>query len=247
LYLVRKVNWLFRIAERIKRSKDRQFRQLFRQMQFLHALQKELNFPKSLPPTGGIAASPDFLKSLADQVLTSKPKLVVECGSGMSTVVIARCLQLNRSGRIFSLEHLARFAEQTRDELERQDLSDWATVIHAPLRTYEFSGRAFQWYPVQDLPDEPVDLIVVDGPPASVGESPRYPAGPILFPRLSSEGAIFIDDAGRPEEASVIQKWRRQFTHLSFDTNTEDFEKGMCVSKVTHTKEPQSATSCLGR
>jgi hypothetical protein len=241
LYLVRKVNWLFQICERIKRGKDRQFRQLFRQMQFLHALQQELNLPKSLPPTGGVAASPDFLKSLADHVLASKPKLAVECGSGISTIVVARCLQLNGSGHVFSLEHLEQFAMQTRDELERQDLSQWATVIHSPLRPYDFAGRAFQWYPMDKLPDEAIDLLIVDGPPASVGQSPRYPAGPLLFPRLSSQAAIFIDDASRPEELSVIEKWRKQFTHLSFDINAEDFQKGMCLAKVTHTKEPCSS------
>src|SRR3546814_1097931 len=69
---------------------DRKFRQQFRQMQCLQALHEDLALPASLPPTGGKAASADFLKLVADLVREEKPAVVVECGSGLSTVVIAR-------------------------------------------------------------------------------------------------------------------------------------------------------------
>lgn len=233
-YLARKVHWLFKLSERIKRTNDKQFRQLFRQIQVLQALQQELDLPRSLPPTGGKAGSPDFLKNLADHVLAARPSVVVECGSGISTVVVARCLQLNGTGRIFSMEHMAQFLEQTRAELKRQGLSDWASVLDAPLSKYMFSGQAFRWYCTDHLPDKPIDLLIVDGPPARTGSSPRYPAGPMLFPRLSPRGAIFIDDAARPEELAVIERWQTQFTDLNFDMNVDDFQKGICVARFAH-------------
>lgn len=233
LYLIRKTQWLIKLSERIKRSNDRQFRQLFRQIQLLDALQRELSLPRALPPTGGKAGSADFLKSLADHVLEAKPNVVVECGSGLSTLVIARCLQLNGAGHVFSLEHMTRFLEETGAELKRQGLSDWASVLDAPLDSYELSGQAFRWYRTDRLPNTPIDLLIVDGPPARTGSSPRYPAGPMLFPRLSPNGAVFIDDAGRPEELAVVERWRAQFPNLSFHTNIDDFEKGLCVGKVT--------------
>lgn len=231
LYLVRKVHWLLRFSEDIKRGNARYFRQLFRQMQFLQALQQELKLPKSLPPTGGKAGSPDFLKCLADHVLAANPKTVVECGSGVSTVVVARCLQLNGAGHIFSLEHLPQFAEQTRTELDRQNLSEWASVLDAPLTEYKFSGRNYLWYRAEQIPDGPIDLLIVDGPPARTGSTPRYPAGPMLFQRLSPDGAIFIDDAARGEELANIERWSKQFSHLRFETNTDEFQKGLCVAE----------------
>src|SRR3546814_9693589 len=75
-----------------------------------------------------------------------KPAVVVECGSGLSTVVIARCLQLNGGGQVFSLEHMEKFAAQTRKELSRRGLSDWARVIDAPLERLESLGREVRWY-----------------------------------------------------------------------------------------------------
>ena len=233
LYLVRKVQWVFRLSDRLKRSTDRKFRQLFRQMQILGALQQDLDFRESLPPAGGKAASADFLKVLADHVLHAKPEVVVECGSGLSTLVIARCLQLNGKGHVFSLEHMEQFGQQTRKELDRHGLGEWASVLDAPLDPYDFHGRKFYWYRVGALPASPIDLLIVDGPPARTGSSPRYPAGPVLFPRISPCGAVFIDDAGRPEELSVIADWRQEFPQLDFQTNIDDFEKGICIARTT--------------
>jgi predicted O-methyltransferase YrrM len=232
LYLIRKMQWIFKLNERIKRTVDKKFHQLFRQFQILQALQHDLGFSESLPPAGGKAASPDFLKVLADHVLAAKPEIVVECGSGLSTVIIARCLQLNGSGHVYSMEHMEQFAGLTREELARQGLSDWASVVDAPLTDSDIPGHKARWYQADKLPDAPIDLLVVDGPPARTGARPRYPAGPKLFPRLSSRGAIFVDDAGRPEELAVIADWCAMFPQLKFDTNVDDFEKGACLAKV---------------
>ena len=231
IYLVGKVKWVIGITERHKRSADNQRRHLFRQLQILQALQSELGLPHQLPPTGGKAGSPDFLKAVADHVLEAKPGHVVECGSGLTTTVIARCLQLNGAGHVFAMEHLPKFAAVTRAELARQGLSDWATVLDAPLVPQDADGKEFHWYRTAGLPEAAIDLLIVDGPPARTGNSPRYPAGPRLFPRLAPRGAIFVDDAKRPEERAVIERWRKQFNQLEFEVDAEDFQKGICIAK----------------
>lgn len=235
IYLLRKISWVFRLVDRLTRKTDRRFRQQFRQWQCLQAIQQDLSFAKSLPPAGGKAASPDFLKLLSDHVLQEKPEVVVECGSGLSSVVLARCLQINGKGRLYSLEHMKEFADHTRSQLDRQGLSNWARIIDAPLEPRQFNRWSFDWYSLRELPDLPIDLIVVDGPPARTGFSPRYPAGPVLFPRLSSRGAVMIDDAGRREELAVIAEWRREFPGLAFHTDLQEFEKGVCVARMTAT------------
>lgn len=232
MYLIRKIDWVFLLADRLTRTTDRRFRQQFRQWQCLQALQQDLSFAKSLPPAGGKAASPDFLKLLADHILQEKPEVVVECGSGLSSVVISRCLQINGKGRLYSLEHMEAFADQTRRQLDRQGLSNWARIIDAPLEPRQFNGRTFNWYRSRELPDLPIDLIVVDGPPARTGVSPRYPAGPLLFSRLSACGAVLIDDAARPEEQAVIAEWRKAFPGLAFDIEIQEFEKGVCMART---------------
>src|SRR3546814_20041376 len=127
---------------------------------------------------------------------------------------------------------MEKFAAQTRKELSRRGLSDWARVIDAPLERLESHGREVRWYRAAALHDLPIDLIIVDGPPARTGTTPRYPAGPVLFPRLSPQGAVLVDDAGRPEERAVVERWRRELPDLEFKSNVEDYEKGVCVVRA---------------
>jgi predicted O-methyltransferase YrrM len=243
IYLIGKAKWMIASIERLGRRNDHSIRHLFRHLQILQGLHADLKLAHPLPPTGGKAGSPDFLKAVADHILTTKPRAVVECGSGVSTVVIARCLQLNGVGHIVTMEHMPEFAAMTRVELERQDLSKWATVLDAPLVMQELLGKTFRWYDASRLPAEPIDLLIIDGPPARTGDSPRYPAGPRLFPRLSENGAIFIDDAKRPEERGVIERWRKQFKHLHFEFDEEQFQKGICIVRAAKSAEVTALTT----
>lgn len=225
-YLVRKARWIIGRLNRLGMQNQHHFKHLFRDVQILAALHDQLKLPHPLPPTGGMAATPDFLKAIADYALAVKPQTIVECGSGISTVVLARCMQLNGTGHVYSMEHEPGFAQITRNDLARQGLTDWATVLDAPLEVQAISGHAAHWYRTDGVPDR-IDMLIVDGPPANVGAHPRYPAGPRLFGRVA--GAIFVDDAARQEELVDVDRWRRQFPAFRFEVNTQEFQKGLCV------------------
>lgn len=125
---------MFRIADDAAKAR-RESEGLFSQLQSLMALERKLALSDALPPMRGWAGSPDFLLEVADQVHGRRPHTVVECGCGVSTIVMARCLQLNNSGHVYSMEHDPAFVVRTRSLLRRYGLSDWATVLHAPLKT----------------------------------------------------------------------------------------------------------------
>jgi hypothetical protein len=200
--------------------------QVFIQIQALLSLERRLSLPRPLPPLRGWAASPDILLRLADHVLEHSVSCVLECSSGSSTLVIARCLQLRGHGHVYSLEHEPRFAQQTRERLRQFGLEQWATVLDAPLRD---QPQGAPWYALDALPEHlpPVDLLVIDGPPASTGTHARYPALPRLIGRLAPECSIWLDDAGRDDELQVLKRWRDEFP----EWKQEQFacEKGLCV------------------
>jgi rhodanese-related sulfurtransferase len=200
---------------------------LYRQIEALTALNALIRPVLPLPPLRAWAGSPDFLLELARCVMLKKPSVIVECSSGASSVVAARCCQLNGSGHVYSLEHERVFAEATRERLREQGLDDWATVIDAPLETGIVSGGSYSWYTLRDLPDRPIDLLVVDGPPASLGPFARYPAGPKLLPRLSGRGAVLVDDADRDDERQIVQRWQDEFPALK--ARQVIAEKGLVV------------------
>jgi rhodanese-related sulfurtransferase len=183
------------------------------QIEALLGLYTDLNFKKSIPKTRGWAGSPDFLWNIARLAQGNKPQLVLECSSGVSTVVLAQALKLNGSGHVYSLDHDPLFAEKTREELKRHGLKNWATVIDAPLVDYEIKGEKWRWYSMSNLPDEiKIDLLVIDGPPASVGNLARYPAGPLLFKSLNEKGMIALDDADRNHEKQIFKLWHKEFS-----------------------------------
>lgn len=228
LYTLHKVRHMHLLAYQIENQQHAVGDNLFQQLEALLALHRELDLQQALPPLRGWAASPDFLLQLARDARQRRPQTAVECSSGASTLVLARCMQLNGGGKVYSLEHDAEFAAKTRAELARLGLQDYAEVLDAPLRPVEFSGRSWQWYDYSGLPqDLRIDLLAIDGPPMGIGELARYPAGPALFERLAADGAVFLDDAARPQEQAVLARWRSEFPRLQ--QSSRYCEKGCAV------------------
>ncbi|WP_229632269.1 class I SAM-dependent methyltransferase [Pseudoduganella violaceinigra] len=188
---------------------------LFRQLEALQGLYVSLGLQRALPLTRGWAASPDFLQELAAHALDEKPACVVECSSGTSTLVLARCLQINGYGKVYSLEHDPVYARRTRRQLEMHGLASWAEVIDAPLLAQACGGKQQVWYDCSGLAAvQRIDMVVIDGPPQLTCEQARYPAGPVLFPRLSPGAAVFLDDAARPGERAALARWAGEFPEL---------------------------------
>ena len=170
---------------------------------------------EALPTADGWAGSPDLLWALAEQVRRQRPKLIVEFGSGLSTLVMARVLARDGiGGRLISFDHNDGFAELTRRRLAGLGL---AAEVHAvPLEEAARWGYAGEWYAADDLP-RGIELLVIDGPPAWLNEGARGAAGPALFPLMAPGGVILLDDAERDGERANAERWRAEFPHIRFE------------------------------
>jgi hypothetical protein len=182
-----------------------------RQQQALVQLQPLMGeFPVML---GGWAADPLLMQYAVELLLELRPRLVVECGSGSSTIILARCLRRLGTGRLVSLEHDPVHARRTLAQLHLHGLEDVVTVVAAPLGERRAAdGRTFRWYASGYEPglDEPVQVLVVDGPPGTGGPRARYPALPLLGPHLAPGCVILHDDGDRPDEQSIANDWSRE-------------------------------------
>src|SRR5262245_37885881 len=131
-----------------------------------------------------------------------RPRLVLELGSGSSTVLFAAALRANGVGRVVSIEHDGEHVERTRAMLERADLLDRVELAHAPLGDLAPNGRTFQWY---DLGanlgplTEKIDFLFVDGPPGKVQTLSRSPAMPMLASHLAPRALVVADDGARDD------------------------------------------------
>ncbi len=183
---------------------------LYQQLEALDWLQAELQLAHPLPPARGWAAAPDALAELVHLVDRARPAQVVELGSGVSTIVIARRLQQLGHGRLVALDHLPAFASQTRAELARQGLAEVATVVDAPLVDVRIDAETWRWYALgADVPAR-IDALFVDGPPGTMGPLARYPALPLLRDRLTPGAIVFVDDGDRADEQEIVRRWQAQ-------------------------------------
>jgi len=205
---VRTLNTVRRVETDANEIK-REIRQTFRQLEALQNLNTLLPANDVLPATRGWAASPDLLVVLVDLVISERPSLVLECGSGASTLWLALAMRrFGIDGRIVALDHDPVFGGKTRDLLARHDVRDLAEVRDAPLESFGLDGETYSWYARRAWEDlTGIDLLFVDGPPATTGHQARYPALPLLSGSLSPAATVVLDDLVVPDMQKVLRLW----------------------------------------
>ena len=198
-----------RLGARVEKEVKTEIKQTFRQLEALQNLNAVLPASDVLPATRGWAASPDLLMVLVDLVITERPSLVVECGSGASTLWLALAMRrFEIDGRIIALDHDPVFGARTRDLLARHNVIDLAEVRDAPLESFSLDGETYSWYARRAWEDlKGIDLLFVDGPPATTGHQARYPALPLLIGSLSPVATAVLDDLVVPDMQKVLRLW----------------------------------------
>src|SRR4051812_35764538 len=102
---------------------------------------------------------PAGLELILDEVARGRER-IVECGSGESTVAIARLLAERGSGRLHTLEHDPRWHAATAARLREAGVASRVELLLAPIRGGWYDRTAADRLPAA------VDLLLVDGPPA---------------------------------------------------------------------------------
>lgn len=155
---------------------------------------------------------PQDILQLVHHIYRERPSLIVECGSGMSSVWMGHALQNSGGGRLISLEHDAQYWEQSRELVERNGLSHIVEVRLASLDPFTIEHQNYPWYNRDEIDDlENIDILLVDGPPAATGPQARYPALVALADRLRKGAVVMLDDAERSDEQSVLDHWRESY------------------------------------
>lgn len=218
-----------RIETKIDTDVKKEITQAFRQLEALQNLNAVVPATDVLPATRGWAASPDLLLVLVDLMISERPSLVVECGSGASTLWLALAMRrFEIIGRIVALDHEPMFGGKTRDLLTRHDVADLAEVRDAPLESFTLDGETYAWYARRAWEDlAGIDLLFVDGPPATTGHQARYPALPLLSGSLSRAATVVLDDLVVPDMQKVLRLWLD--AHPEFDSDLLPLEKQAAV------------------
>lgn len=157
----------------------------------------------------GYAANLEYLEAVAKSSLTTRGP-VLECGSGATTILLG-LLCGRRDVEVWSLENSVEWQGCVNQALSSNRIS----AVHVCTSLLIEYGD-FVWYdpPLRQMPNR-FSLVICDGPPGTT-RGGRYGLLPVMGDRLPPGSTILLDDAGRPGEAELIEKWEKE---ANFETD----------------------------
>jgi predicted O-methyltransferase YrrM len=210
-----------RDIRKLFKSHEKTVRENYRQSEFYAQLIYLLEIKAPIPATRSWAASPDVLLTLLQHARSTNPKKILDLGSGMSTLVLAKSAP---EAEIFSIDNSAEFAAKTQKVLERHLITNVDLRV-APLVPH---GSGVDWYDLSQLSDiSDIDLLFIDGPPGSKNPQARHPAIKECISKLSPRAVIVIDDVARAGERAMAEEFARLLP--SHTLEFLDHEKGSAV------------------
>jgi predicted O-methyltransferase YrrM len=176
----------------------------------------------------GWAAAPDLLQLLFALVRVARPRHVVEFGSGVSTLVLARAAARCGDCVVTSLDHDPKFAHATTELLASGADAHLVTVQCAPLVARVRAGELMPAYDVDNeclASPRPADVIFIDGPPAALGGRRGMIYQALEYAQSGS--IILLDDAAREGEEAALAEWEHLLGDAIQAHRLEGFARGL--------------------
>jgi hypothetical protein len=103
---------------------------------------------------------------LYDYIKRYKPREVLECGTGVSTIVMAYALMENEKlwnlrGRIISMEHVEKWYKHAIEFMPVQ-LNEYVSIVYSEKKEYYYT--IFRGVGYKNIPDIKYDFVFIDGP-----------------------------------------------------------------------------------
>ncbi|MGO3985371.1 methyltransferase FkbM [Pseudomonas sp. SAS7] len=244
---------MIKVRQSLERTVKSEMLNAAQQLEAFMGVQNYLNHGEHLPGMHGWPISPDFALYLVELIDGNDYDLILEFGSGTSTVVIAKALariarqQHGKPATVqVAFEHLEQYHAQTQANLQHAELLGAVQLELAPLADFKApNGSTYSYYSchaalhklAEQLTSNIKILIIVDGPPASVGKHARYPAVPSVL--AGFKGAhidILLDDYIREDEKEIVQLWLKdiEVEGLNAQMSTRKMEKDACLISIPH-------------
>ncbi len=246
--LLQTVNQQFKkLGNHLTRQTKLEANNVIKQIESYHYLQSFFKESSFILDFHGWPVSADFGVLLVRLLQKKHYDLVIEFGSGSSTVLMGKAIkQIYQRQKIkpfvISFDHLEQYATQTKEMLVVANVADVAKVYLASLSSYDgLIGQDSLYYDQESIIEalqsykssrELSILVVVDGPPESTCNLARYPALPILKNVFNhAKMDILMDDADRAGEQQIIALWESLLSSCNnkYTITKFDVEKGACL------------------
>ena len=131
---------------------------------------------------------------------------ILECGSGLSTLIMASAARA-ADRTLLSLEHEQSWAERVETHLS-PDLRKHAGIAITPLNRY----GDFDWYGTEKVAvPKDIGFVLCDGPPGMT-RGGRYGLLPQLREKFAPGCIVILDDTQRQDERAIANRWCSEFS-----------------------------------
>lgn len=203
-----------------------------KQLEAFQAIQSFLATGETISNFHGWPISPDLGVFLLEKIQSTEYDLIIEFGSGTSTVLMAKAIEKSEfraqkysnapneraTCRMITFEHSLEYLSSTSSALAANHTLNRVELSYTPLTSWTDGANQYLYYDctaalkrAKDSINKKVAkiLVLVDGPPGNINKYARMPALHFLLDTLGSHQIdIVLDDANRPDEQEIAIKWK---------------------------------------
>jgi hypothetical protein len=196
------------LLSELKDAMGAELRNATRQLEAFHQLHHLIGaIPESLH---GWPVSADFALRLVHLIQDNSYDLIVEFGSGISTFLELRALEIKKPfhppapqiAKVIVFEHLERYLQQTHQLIAQSPLRQFVDLRLRPLEPWQDESGSYSFYSGTEVIGQAIKahfsrkllagapanhelplklLVVIDGPPGTTCRWARYPSLPIIL------------------------------------------------------------------
>ena len=198
-------------------------------------------------PLHGWPISPDFALQLVRLIRDNDYHLIVEFGSGTSTLLSLHSIEQfglrsapcdSSPHRLLTFEHLETYHQKTADLVSVCSNRALLDLRLSPLEPWEDATGNYSYYSGMSAIAEAIQalshafqgalklLVVIDGPPGATCHWARYPAIPIVLDAASGMDLsidFLLDDMIRTEEQEIALAWEHQLQAFGLPYQRVDY------------------------
>jgi predicted O-methyltransferase YrrM len=153
-----------------------------------------------------------FLACLVNDVVVNNRKAVLEFGSGISTIILARLIKMNNLDcTITTVDESPEWQEIIKKIIKDENLLSYVDFVCAPTelsKDFQYSYEYNNAIVLEAISNKYYDLVLVDGPSAWQKKNIKSRASNIKFIKdnLKDDFTIFIDNSNRPGEIELTKR-----------------------------------------
>jgi hypothetical protein len=149
----------------------------------------------------GYSAETPFLTEVLARVRKGPRASVLECGSGISTILTGLALSPG-TGNVWALENDVGWFQRVAHVIQKYQIRN-VQLIHARLQSY----GDYSWYapPLARMPK--FNLVICDGPTETTAGG-RYGVLSVMKAHLADDAVVLLDDAHTATGHGVLARWQ---------------------------------------